>query len=115
MASACIYGALSIVKARCSIYLFNPGALKLKRELLKKQGFVPDSFTTDKLPSYSAALKDLGLSRRDEFCNEAVSAWRAVTVAAWPKHPGQITRLPFGKVTAPLIERYWLAVMPPST
>jgi transposase-like protein len=42
-------------------------ALKLMRKLLKKQGFVPDAFVTDKLPSYSAALKDLGLSRRHDF------------------------------------------------
>ncbi len=42
-------------------------ALKLMRKLLKKQGFVPDAFVTDKLPSYGAALKDLGLSRHHEF------------------------------------------------
>ncbi len=39
-------------------------ALRLMRKLLKKQGFVPDTFVTDKLPSYGAALKDLGLSKR---------------------------------------------------
>ncbi len=37
-------------------------ALKVIRKLLKKQGFVPDTFITDKLPSYGAALKDLALS-----------------------------------------------------
>jgi len=42
-------------------------ALKLIRKLLKKQGFVPDAFVTDKLPSYGAALKDLGLSSRHDF------------------------------------------------
>ena len=42
-------------------------ALRLMRKLLKKQGFVPDAFVTDKLPSYGAALKDLGLSKRHEF------------------------------------------------
>jgi len=42
-------------------------ALKLMRKLLKKQGFVPDAFVTDKLPSYGAALSDLGLSKRHEF------------------------------------------------
>ncbi len=41
-------------------------ALKLMRKLLKKQGFVPDAFVTDKLPSYGAALGDLGLSKRHE-------------------------------------------------
>jgi putative transposase len=42
-------------------------ALKLMRKLLKKQGFVPDAFVTDKLPSYGAALGDLGLSKRHGF------------------------------------------------
>ncbi len=42
-------------------------ALKLMRNLLKKQGFIPDAFVTDKLPSYGAALKDLGLSKRHDF------------------------------------------------
>ncbi len=42
-------------------------ALKLMRKLLKTQGFVPDSFVTDKLPSYGSALKDLGLSRCHDF------------------------------------------------
>jgi transposase-like protein len=39
-------------------------ALKLMRKLLKKQGFVPDAIVTDKLRSYRAALRDLGLSGR---------------------------------------------------
>ncbi|GAG86194.1 unnamed protein product, partial [marine sediment metagenome] len=42
-------------------------ALKLMRKLLKKQGIVPDTIVTDKLPSYGAALKDLGLSERHDF------------------------------------------------
>ncbi len=42
-------------------------ALKLMRKLLKRQGFVPDAFVTDKLPSYGAALGDLGLSKRHDF------------------------------------------------
>ena len=42
-------------------------ALKLMRRLLKKKGFVPDTVVTDKLPSYGAALKDLGLARRHDF------------------------------------------------
>jgi len=37
-------------------------ALKLMRKLLKKQGYVPDEIVTDKLGSYSAALRELGLS-----------------------------------------------------
>ena len=42
-------------------------ALRLMRKLLMKQGFVPDTIVTDKLPSYGAALKDLGLSRHHDF------------------------------------------------
>jgi transposase-like protein len=42
-------------------------ALKLMRKLLKKQSFVPDAFVTDKLPSYGAALKDLGLAKRHDY------------------------------------------------
>ncbi|MHA1566550.1 MAG: IS6 family transposase [Alphaproteobacteria bacterium] len=42
-------------------------ALKLIRKLLNKQGFVPDAIVTDKLPSYGAALIDLGLSKRHDF------------------------------------------------
>ena len=42
-------------------------ALKPMRKLLKKQGFVPDSFITDKLPSYGATLKDLGLAKHPDF------------------------------------------------
>ncbi len=37
------------------------------RKLLKKQGFVPDAFVTDKLPSYGAALKDMGLAQHHDF------------------------------------------------
>ena len=42
-------------------------ALKLMRRVSKKQGCIPDTFITDKLPSYGAALKDLGLARHHEF------------------------------------------------
>jgi putative transposase len=37
-------------------------ALKLMRKLLKKQGYIPDQIVTDKLGSYGAALRELGLS-----------------------------------------------------
>ena len=36
-------------------------ALKLMRKLLKSQGFSPDAVVTDKLPSYGAALSELGM------------------------------------------------------
>ena len=39
-------------------------ALKLLRRLLKRQGVHPETITTDKLASYRAALKDLGLVDR---------------------------------------------------
>jgi len=39
-------------------------ALKLMRKLLKKQGFAPDTFVTDKLPSYGAAFRDLGVTEK---------------------------------------------------
>ena len=42
-------------------------ALKMMRGLLKKHGFVPDTFITDKLPSYGAALKNLGLTKHHGF------------------------------------------------
>jgi putative transposase len=42
-------------------------ALKLMRKMIKKQGFVPDAFVTDKLPSYGAALGNLGLLKRHDF------------------------------------------------
>ena len=42
-------------------------ALKLMRKLLKKQGFVPDAIITDKLASYGAALKHMGLSRLHDY------------------------------------------------
>src|SRR5258708_2340568 len=41
-------------------------AVKLMRKLLRKQGFVPKTVTTDKLRSYSAAFQHLGLSCHHE-------------------------------------------------
>jgi transposase-like protein len=41
-------------------------ALKLMRKLLKRQGVSPAAIVTDKLPSYGAALRELGLSSRHE-------------------------------------------------
>jgi transposase-like protein len=39
-------------------------ALKLLRRLLKKQGIRPEAIVTDKLRSYGAALRSLGMQRR---------------------------------------------------
>ena len=39
-------------------------ALKLLRRLLKNQGIYPETITTDKLASYRAAARDLGLTSR---------------------------------------------------
>ena len=36
-------------------------ALKLLRKLLKKQGYAPDEIVTDRLTSYGAAMRDLGM------------------------------------------------------
>jgi transposase-like protein len=41
-------------------------ALKLMRKLLRKQGFAPKKVTTDKLGSYSAAFRHLGLGCHHE-------------------------------------------------
>ena len=41
-------------------------ALKLMRKLLKKQGYAPSVLVTDKLGSYGAARRELGLSCRHE-------------------------------------------------
>ena len=39
-------------------------AQKLMRKLLKRQGIVPVAIVTDRLASYQAALRELGLHRR---------------------------------------------------
>jgi putative transposase len=39
-------------------------AMKLMRKLLKSQGLCPTAVVTDKLPSYGAALSDLGMKAR---------------------------------------------------
>ena len=41
-------------------------APKLLKKLLKNQGFVPDKIVTDGLPSYGAALRELGCSKRHQ-------------------------------------------------
>src|SRR5256886_6405164 len=41
-------------------------ALKLMRKLLKKQGVTPAIIVTDKLGSYSSALRELGVARRHD-------------------------------------------------
>src|ERR671928_1277015 len=41
-------------------------ALKLMRKLLKKQGYAPGALVTDKLGSYGAVRRELGLSARHE-------------------------------------------------
>ncbi len=41
-------------------------ALKLMRKLLKKQGYAPGVLVTDKLGSYAAARRELGLSAHHE-------------------------------------------------
>ena len=45
---------------------YHSAALKLLRNLLKRQGFAPAVIVTDKLRSYSAALGEIGFSGRHE-------------------------------------------------
>ena len=52
------------------------------RRLLKKQGFVPDTFITDELPSYGAALKELGLARHPDFGGRKNSRAREFSLAS---------------------------------
>src|SRR6516165_9160155 len=70
-ASTCICGVPSTTKARSlrswsSVVEADPRAVKLMRKLLRKQGFAPTRVTTDKLRSYSAAFRHLGLSCHHE-------------------------------------------------
>jgi putative transposase len=39
-----------------------PAAVRLMRQLLKNQGMAPETLVTDRLGSYAAAARDLGLS-----------------------------------------------------
>ncbi|MBV8664676.1 MAG: DDE-type integrase/transposase/recombinase, partial [Hyphomicrobiales bacterium] len=41
-------------------------AIRLMRKLLRKRGFAPEAIVTDKLRSYGAAMRELGLSSRHE-------------------------------------------------
>ncbi len=43
------------------------GSRQADAQTVEKQGFVPDAIVTDKLPSYGAALKDLGLAKQHDF------------------------------------------------
>ncbi len=57
-------------------------ALKLMRKLLKRQGIPPDAVITDKLRSYGAALRDLGMTHKHvtggRLNNRAESSHRPV-------------------------------------
>ncbi len=53
------------------------------RKLLKKQGYVPTSIVTDKLRSYGATLRDLGMSRRHET---GAGLARTITVSTVAAH-----------------------------
>ncbi len=41
-------------------------AIRLMRKLLRKRGFAPEAIVTDKLRSYGAAMREIGLSSRHE-------------------------------------------------
>ena len=51
-----------LVQPKCD----TKAALRLMRKLLRKQGFAPAVLVTDKLGSYGAARRELGLSARHE-------------------------------------------------
>src|SRR6478735_7679996 len=68
-ASRCICGVPSTTRARSSrswSSVVESAAVKLMRKLLRKQGFAPTRVTTDKLRSYGAAFRHLGLSCHHE-------------------------------------------------
>lgn len=77
-------------------------ALKLMRKLLKKHEFTPSAVVTDRLRSYSSALRDLGLSDRQETGgrknNRAENAHQPVRRRERPgigfKSPGTTQRFP---------------------
>ena len=54
-------------------------ALKLMRKLLKRQGFLPAAIVTDDLPSYGAALSDLGMKTNTSRADEATTGPRTLT------------------------------------
>jgi putative transposase len=54
-------------------------ALKLMRKLLKTQGLAPTAVVTDKLPSYGAALSDLGCKANTSRADEAITGRRTLT------------------------------------
>ena len=54
-------------------------ALKLMRKLLRAQGFAPAAVVTDKLPSYGAALSDLGMQGKQSRADEAITGQRTLT------------------------------------
>ena len=70
-ADSCTSGVPWTAKARSLDILVQPrrdrkAALKLMRKLMKKQGVTPATIVTDKLGSYSSALRELGVARRHD-------------------------------------------------
>ena len=56
-------------------------ARKLMRKLLKKHGFSPTQLTTDKLRSYGAAFRQLGLAAHHERKHPVSAAVRQLSSA----------------------------------
>ena len=92
-------------------------AVKLMRKLLRKQGFAPTRVTTDKLRSYGAAFRHLGLScHHEEGLRENNRAENSHQVggarfAQWPSCP-----LPSAPHPAPYIiyvDAHWNALREP--
>ena len=70
-ADSCTSGVPWTAKARSLDIVVQPwrdrkAALKLMRKLLKRQGITPTVIVTDKLGSYSSALRELGVAQRHD-------------------------------------------------
>ncbi len=67
-------------------------ALKLMRKLLKNQGCAPCVLVTDKLRSYAAALRELGLAARHDQGLRANNRPRTRTSRCDDESPGSAQR-----------------------
>jgi transposase-like protein len=71
-------------------------ALKLMLKLLKKQGVTPVTIVTDKLGSYSSALRELGVARRHDTArwkNNRAEIPSAIATTRTTNEALQVTRI----------------------
>jgi putative transposase len=79
-------------------------ALRLMRKLLKKQGYSPRVFVTDRLPSYGAARRQLGLGARHEQGlrkNNRASLFGRLRSSAFRRSDRQSSNCPTGSCFSP--------------